>query len=123
MRIAIASYKKQENFALGVTNDEDAELIALLISKGLEVVSAIWNDEEIDWSHFDVVVIKSPWDYHNHINRFMSWLDKLEELRVKVLNPVEIIKWNSHKGYLKEIAESGLPVIPVRYLEKGTVFL
>lgn len=122
MRVAIASYKKQEKLAQGVTNDEDAELIAFLISKNLEVVSAIWDDEKIDWSYFHVVVIKSPWDYHNHINRFLAWLDKLEELRVKVLNPVKMIRWNSHKRYLKEIAENGLPVIPVEYLERGDVF-
>lgn len=122
MKIAIVSYKKQEKFAQGVTNDEDADLIAFLTGKGLNVVPAIWDDENVDWKSFDVAVIKSPWDYHNHLTEFLNWLDELEKLKIKVLNPVEIIKWNSHKKYLKDIAQKGLPVIPAEYLDKGSAF-
>lgn len=112
MEIAIVSYEKHGKFARGVTNDEDAELIAFLRDKGLNVVSTIWNDTKVDWSGFDVVLIKSPWDYYNHLIEFLNWLGQLEKLNVKVLNPVEIIKWNSHKKYLNDIAQMGLPVIP-----------
>jgi hypothetical protein len=122
MRIAIVSYRKEEKFAQGVSNDEDADLVAFLTGKGLDVVTAIWDDENVDWSSFDVAVIKSPWDYHNRLNEFLAWADRVEKLGVKVLNPVEIIKWNSHKRYLKEIIKTGLPVIPARYLEKGSSF-
>lgn len=122
MKIAIVSYKKQEKFAQGVTNDEDADLISFLTRKGLNVVSTIWNDKNVDWNSFNIAIIKSPWDYHNNITDFLNWLDKLKSLNVQVLNPVEIIKWNSHKKYLKEIAKKGLPVIQTEYLEKGSVF-
>lgn len=122
MKIAIVSYRKQEKFAQGVTNDEDIDLLIFLTHKGLDVVSIIWNDDKIDWESFDVAIIKSPWDYHNNLTLFWEWLDKLQSLNVKVRNPVEIIKWNSHKKYLKEITENGLPVIPAEYLEKGSVF-
>ncbi|RFS26723.1 hypothetical protein DVR12_02750 [Chitinophaga silvatica] len=122
MKIAIVSYKKLEKFTQGVTNDEDADLITFLKSKGLDVVPAIWNDEMVDWNSFNVAVIKSPWDYHNHLTEFLEWLNKLEKLNIKVLNPVEIIKWNSHKEYLSDIAKNGLPVIPTEYLHKGSAF-
>jgi glutathione synthase/RimK-type ligase-like ATP-grasp enzyme len=122
MKIAIVGYKKEEKFAQGVTNDEDAELIDFLIRKGLDVVPAIWNDENIDWNSFTIAVIKSPWDYHNHLNEFLNWLDHLVKLGIKVLNPVEIIKWNSNKHYLKDIAAKGLPVIPAEYLKQGAHF-
>jgi len=121
MEIAIVSYKKQEKFAQGVADDEDAELMAFLVDKGLHVISTVWNDKNVDWSSFNVAIIKSPWDYHNHLIEFLNWLDKLEELNVKVLNPVDIIKWNSHKKYLKGIAQMGLPVIPSEYIDKGSV--
>lgn len=122
MKIAIVNSEKQAKFTQGVTNDEDAELIAFLTEKGLDVVSAIWNDENVDWSSFNVAVIKSPWDYHNHLTEFLAWADSIDKLGVKVLNPVEIIKWNSHKKYLKDIAQKGLPVIPAEYLDKGAAF-
>lgn len=122
MKIAIVGYRKEEKFAQGVTNDEDADLIEFLKGKGLDVVPTIWNDENVAWNSFDVAIIKSPWDYHNHLNAFLAWADNVDSLGVKVLNPVEIIKWNSHKHYLKDIAQKGLPVIPAEYLEKGSAF-
>lgn len=74
MKITIVGYKMEKKFSQGVANDEDTELINFLISKGLDVVPSIWNDENIDWGNFDVAIIKSPWDYHNHLNEFVDWL-------------------------------------------------
>ncbi|MFP3595081.1 RimK family alpha-L-glutamate ligase [Chryseobacterium sp. SIMBA_029] len=122
MKIAIVSYKKQEKFTQGVTNDEDADLLRFLREKGLNAFPTIWNDENVDWKSFHVAIIKSPWDYHNHLPQFLNWLDTLEKLNIKVLNPVEIIKWNSHKKYLKDISNNGLPVISSEYLDKGSSF-
>lgn len=122
MKITIVSYKKQEKFAQGVNNDEDADLLQFLTEKGLDTVPTIWNDENVDWESFHVAIIKSPWDYHNHLPQFLNWLDTLQKLNVKVLNPVEIITWNSHKRYLKDISKNGLPVIASEYLNKGSSF-
>lgn len=122
MKIALVGYKKQEKFAQGVANDEDAELLKFLIEKGLNVVPTIWNDKNVDWNNFNVAIIKSPWDYHNHLNEFLNWLYELKKLNIKVLNPVEIIQWNSDKKYLKDIAKNGLPVIAAEYLDKGSTF-
>lgn len=122
MKITIVGYKKESKFSQGVTNDEDTELINFLKDKGLDIVPTIWNDEKVDWGSFDVAVIKSPWDYHNHLDEFLSWLAGLDMLGVKVLNPVEIIKWNSDKHYLKDIADKGLPVIAAEYLDKDSTF-
>lgn len=122
MKIALVSYHKQEKLTQGLTNDEDAELIGFLKSKGLHIVSVIWNDENVDWSRFDIAIIKSTWDYHHDISSFLSWIESIDHLGVRVFNPVEVIKWNSHKKYLEDIAKAGLPVIPAVYIKKGDAF-
>lgn len=122
MKITVVGYKKEERLSQGVANDEDTELINFLINKGLDVVPTIWNDENVNWSGFDVAIIKSPWDYHNHLEEFLNWLERIEDLGVSILNPAEIIKWNSDKHYLKDISEKGLPVIPAEYLDKDSSF-
>lgn len=122
MKITVVGYKKEARLSQGVANDEDTDLINFLKEKGLDVVSSIWNDENVDWRSFDVAVIKSPWDYHNHLNEFLNWLDHIEKIAIRVLNPIEIIKWNSDKHYLKDIADKKLPVIASEYLEKGSSF-
>ncbi|MDM1553891.1 hypothetical protein PYS58_16270 [Chryseobacterium indologenes] len=122
MKITVVGYKKEARLSQGVANDEDTDLISFLKEKGLDAVPSIWNDENVDWSSFDVAIIKSPWDYHNHLNEFLNWLDHIEKMGVRVLNPVEIIKWNSDKHYLKDIADKQLPVIASEYLERGSSF-
>ena len=36
-----------------------------------------------------------------------------------MLNPPEVLAWNSHKGYLVEIAGAGVPVVPTRLVAAG----
>ncbi|MFD2556219.1 ATP-grasp domain-containing protein [Sphingobacterium tabacisoli] len=122
MKIALVGYQKQEKFAQGVQTDEDTDLLLFLKGKGLDVVATVWNDRNVDWNSFNVAIIKSPWDYHNHLSDFLAWLESLESLDIRVLNPAGVIRWNSHKKYLQEIASRDLPVITSRYLQKGEVF-
>ena len=121
MNIALVSYRKEEKFSQVVTDDEDDDLLAYLIANGINIEIAIWNDQNIEWTQFDLLIIKSPWDYHNHLNKFLQWLDEMQAAGIKVLNTVEVIKWNSNKKYLKEITEFGLPVIASEYLLKGSL--
>lgn len=118
MKIAYVSYQIQEKYT-SATVDEDKSLLDFLTGKGLSIARVIWNDLAVDWKNYDVAVIKSPWDYHEHIAEFRQWLDHLESLNVKLLNPYERVRWNMDKHYLGEIAASGLSVIPSFFLEKG----
>lgn len=120
MKIAFAGYEVQQKYNEGVINDEDTELMAFLNKKGLDVNPVIWNDKNIDWTHYDVIILKSTWDYHDHIMEFHEWQDRLQQLNVKVLNPVDVVKWNSNKRYLKEISDKGFAVIPSLFLTKDS---
>jgi len=37
-----------------------------------------------------------------------------------VWNPPAVLRWNSHKGYLRDLAARGVPIVPTRWLERGT---
>lgn len=120
MKIAFITYQIQEKYTAGTSYDEDAELLNFLQEKGLDVRKEIWNNPEVNWKQYEYAIIKSPWDYHDHIDQFYSWLEQIKRAEVKLLNPVDIVKWNSDKHYLREIAAAGLNVIPTLFLEKGT---
>jgi glutathione synthase/RimK-type ligase-like ATP-grasp enzyme len=122
MKIAYVGYQVQEKYTGGVTNDEYNDLLNFLAGKGLDITGVVWNDKNIDWKDFEVVIIKSPWDYHENLAAFTTWLNMLSSLGIKVLNPVDIIKWNSDKHYLETIANNGLAVIQSGFLEKGSSF-
>lgn len=101
---------------------EDDRLNRFLESKGHEVSFQVWTNEQVDWTQFDVLIIKSPWDYFDKIDAFYSWLDKVEQLNCRVLNPVETLRWNADKIYFKTMQEQGIEIVPTVWLEKGSTF-
>ncbi|MFT2008444.1 ATP-grasp domain-containing protein [Pontibacter sp. 13R65] len=112
--------------SLGVyTNNADSEderLIQFLKDKGLAVSFQVWDDENIDWSVFSAIIIKSPWDYFDKIEAFYAWLQKLEKAGRPVLNPVKILRWNADKIYFKDLAQQGVKVVPSYWIDKGQSF-
>ncbi|MEZ4884114.1 MAG: hypothetical protein R3E32_05180 [Chitinophagales bacterium] len=102
---------------------EDDKLLAdYLRHAGFEVLYAVWNDAKIVWQDFDMVLIRSTWDYHKHIEAWREWLQLLEEKRVNVLNPVKTIRWNMHKSYLKEMEANGVQIVPTFFAKRGSKF-
>lgn len=110
MKIALVCYHVLEKYQHETVKDEDGPLLAFLQNHGLDIDRVVWNDEAVNWSEYDVVVLKAPWDYHDQLPKFLDWLDSVEKGGAKVINPVSVVKWNSDKEYLLEIAEK-LPVI------------
>lgn len=117
MKIAYVCYNDVGKYASGVEN-EDQVLLDFLKKKGLTISREIWNDPLVNWADYDLAILKSPWDYFDRISEFYTWLNKLEDLDLRLLNPSKVVKWNSDKHYLSEIAASGLRVTPTIYLEK-----
>ena len=72
----------------------------------------------LDWSLFDLVVIRTPWDYFLHLEEFLSWVEDVEKV-TKVLNSSCILRWNCHKKYLKELSGLGVPTVPTLWVTKN----
>jgi glutathione synthase/RimK-type ligase-like ATP-grasp enzyme len=117
MKIAYICY---EGELLQGLSDEDSLLLAFLQQKGLDIHREVWTDAAVNWEQYQLVILKSPWDYIDHIAAFYSWLGKLERLGIRLLNPYDIVRWNSDKHYIREMMDADLPVIPAVYIEKGT---
>ncbi|MFD2513723.1 RimK family alpha-L-glutamate ligase [Pontibacter locisalis] len=120
-QIALITYQNTGNFS-GFSDEENDALFNYLTEKGLAVTYQIWDDPTVDWTKFDLIILKSPWDYFDKIGAFYAWLDKLEQLNCQVLNPVKTVRWNADKRYLKDIQEKGFKVVPTVWLEKGQTF-
>ncbi len=120
MKIAFVCYTIQKKYLADSVQDEDVLLLEFLKKKGLDIHREVWTDENVNWVNYDLVLLKAPWDYHEKIEAFYNWLDKLNNLSVQLLNSFKIIKWNSDKHYLKDIADKGLNIIPTLYIEKNT---
>ncbi|WP_276498059.1 ATP-grasp domain-containing protein [Pontibacter litorisediminis] len=117
-QIALITYKDAGKYT-GVSEEENARLHEFLTQKGLQVTFEIWDDPAVDWGKYDLVLLKSPWDYFDKIEAFYIWLNRLEQLQVRVLNPIDIVRWNTNKHYLVELQQKGEKVVPTVWLEQG----
>jgi len=77
-----------------------------------------WDDRSVDWSSFDLVLIRSPWDYTDHLLAFLDWLERVDRV-ARLCNPLAPMQWSIDKHYLGGLAEDGVPVIPTEYVEVG----
>jgi glutathione synthase/RimK-type ligase-like ATP-grasp enzyme len=91
-------------------SDDVRALTGALAPLGVEAEPVIW-DAGVDWSRYDLVVIRSTWDYPERRDAFTAWADGL----ARVLNPAGVIRWNTDKRYLRDLAAAGLPVVPTRW--------
>jgi hypothetical protein len=57
--------------------DEDlAPLFAALAGAGAAVRVVEWDDTEVDWSHFDLALLRSTWDYSMRLPEFLDWAEQ-----------------------------------------------
>src|SRR5690348_15617752 len=67
---------------------DDAHLAASLAALDIQLHACVWNDPGADWAGHDAVLVRTIWDYFEHYDAFLAWLDRLERAGVPVINPV-----------------------------------
>ena len=100
----------------GLTSD-DRVLAEALGDRGVATEAVVWGRPLPDGA---TVVLRSVWDYVDEPARFRAWLDMLDAGGVIVHNDTATVRWNMHKGYLLDLAERGVPVVPTTVVAAGT---
>jgi hypothetical protein len=99
--------------------DEDLPpLQAALEAAGVEVHVADWDDPEVNWASFELALLRSTWDYAERLKEFLVWVETASSLTT-LLNPAPIVRWNTDKHYLAELARAGVAVVPSTFVEPG----
>jgi hypothetical protein len=96
--------------------EPDRGLKTELETAGARVEDVSWDDPGADWSAFDVVVVRSTFDYSQRRDEFLAWADSLDG---RLHNPPSVLRWNSDKRYLSDLASAGLPVVPTIFVSPG----
>jgi glutathione synthase/RimK-type ligase-like ATP-grasp enzyme len=84
-------------------------LVAALQQQSIDVVVRPWDDTT-EWASVPLVVVRSPWDYVDAHEEFLSWARSVAAV-TRLVNPLEVLEWNSHKGYLLALASAGVPTV------------
>jgi glutathione synthase/RimK-type ligase-like ATP-grasp enzyme len=94
---------------------DDQVLVRACARLGIDVSVVAWSDPAVDWAGFDLTVIRSTWDYTDHREQFLSWLDRVPRLH----NPAAVVAANSDKLYLADLVSAGIPVVPTYFVAPG----
>ena len=103
-----------ERFPAAHTMLDVTPLLAALRERGAETRAVDWADEEVDWAGFDLVVLRSPWDYSERPAQFDAWLESAGAL-TRILNEPALVRWNMDKRYLTALADAGIPGVPTSW--------
>lgn len=101
-------------------DDPDTPRIAAALrAGGASVDVADWRDQAVDWADAHLTLIRSPWDYVDHLDAFCAWAEHVATVSA-LWNPLRLVRWNTHKSYLLELGTRGAPLVPTVMLAHGS---
>lgn len=95
---------------------DDQLVIAPLAALGITAEPVVWDDPRVDWAAFDLVVLRSPWDYAPRRDEFVAWAHSVPRLA----NAATSVEWNTDKRYLAGLEAAGIPVVPTTWILPGS---
>jgi glutathione synthase/RimK-type ligase-like ATP-grasp enzyme len=107
-RVAVAT-------SLGVVDPDSPLLMDALTGEGLHADLAVWDDPKVLWGNYDLVVIRSTWDYSTRRDEFLRWAKGVKHLA----NPYGVVGYSTDKHYLAELEGHGLKIVPSHFCNVG----
>jgi len=97
----------------GLPEGAESERLMLpyLAAAGVETEIIDWRSSAFDFRQFDLIVLRSCWDYHLRGDEFTEWLRSVAR-EVPVLNDLPTVLWNQNKFYLRELDRQGIKIAP-----------
>jgi hypothetical protein len=112
-RIAIATCRDMPGL------DADGPLLrAALAEAGTQVEVCVWDDPTVGWGRYELVLIRSTWDYVPRRQQFLDWAARCR----RTANPAEVLVWNTDKRYLQTLRNAGVPTVPTVFVAPGEPF-
>lgn len=81
-----------------------------------DLVEISWDTPDVDWGDYDVVLLGSVWDYADHQDAFLATMDQIANA-TRIYNDPDLLRWNSRKTYLQDLAARDIPTVPSCWLD------
>lgn len=99
-------------------DDDLPPLAAALRDASINFQIVNWDDSGVGWTQFDLVVLRSTWDYTMRLPEFLAWAGQVSRATT-LLNPLDVVRWNTDKHYLGDLARAGVPAVSSHFIEPG----
>ncbi len=107
MRIAFVTAPPE---TIGHDDEDRPHHEAAAAAAGWDLEYCVWSDPGVAWEDFDLVVVRSTWDYVDRYAAFVDWVARVGRLGT-LENPAGALVWSLDKRYLVDLAGLGLPVV------------
>lgn len=77
-----------------------------------------WNADDVDWDSFDAVYIAATWDYPDDPDAFLLVMERIEQSSATLVNPIDLVRWNIPKTYLRDLEQRGAAIVPSRWYDR-----
>lgn len=95
----------------------DALVADILATRGIIVENVSWRSSSTNWDDYDMVIIRSPWDYQHSVDEFMAVLAKIDASNAILWNPLDVVRWNVRKTYLQQLHDQGIVIVPTQFVQ------
>ncbi|WP_197381352.1 ATP-grasp domain-containing protein [Mycolicibacterium mengxianglii] len=92
---------------------DDDGLVNALRTRGLAARWLSWDDPQTLDS--DLVILRATWDYTERLDEFLQWTTRVPHL----INGPDVVRWNTDKTYLRDLAAAGVPVVESAFFAPG----
>lgn len=113
MRVALVSCLE-----LDQPDHDFAPLREAFEERGHAAENAAWDDPSVDWSRFDAALLRATWNYFHHRDAFLAWCASTAAV-TRLLNPPDVVHWNTHKFYLRDLEARGVSIAPTAFVARG----
>ena len=93
-------------------------MLAPLAARGVAVDAAGLGRPRVDWAGYDLVVLRSPWDYAPRRDEFVAWARRCRGWSTRPTWS----SWNTDKRYLGELAAAGVPTVPTSWSRRASTW-
>ena len=88
-----------------------------MLALGWQTELVSWRCANVNWSDYEAVIIRSPWDYQDDMESFLSVLSTIEQSTARLENSLSVVEWNINKSYLKSLAADNITIVPTLWPE------
>jgi glutathione synthase/RimK-type ligase-like ATP-grasp enzyme len=96
---------------------DDEVAVPALEAAGWRVDTLPWRQHATPWSAFDLVIVRSTWDYWDDVPGFLEVLSQIDRA-TRLANPLPLMRWNLSKTYLQDLDAAGVATLPSRWFER-----
>lgn len=98
--------------------EEDRVLLAELTRRRIESGMIFWDGPEVDHAQIEACVVRSVVNHVDRPDEYLAWADKVSTV-TQLWNPAAVARATIGKGYLRELASLGIPIVPTVWLDAG----